>query len=185
MRIWLRNSQSHDHTIDFGSRTQWCNDENAMERQCDGNDASTRLLWCNGMMATKRYYIAPLLLHHFCIIASSGYGVFAHMRYLKKMATGLHCNLQLLWFIYHWSNIMHACIKCVYRISFFLMLIRSKECDKHWPILISIHFWFLKCFQKPQFTFNVTQHYCLKYLKIFSIKLYVVYLCNLFPIFSK
>ena len=130
MRIWLRNSQSHDHTIDFGSRKQWCNDENAMERQCDGNGASTRLLWCNGMMAMVWWRRSDIILHHcYCIISASSLHqameFFAHMRYLKKMATGLHYNLQLLWFIYHWSNIMHACIKCVYRISFFLMLIKS------------------------------------------------------------
>ena len=123
------------------------------------------------------------------------------------MAKGLHC--------YDLSVIMHACIKCIYRICIYLMLIRSKECDKYWPTLISIHiviitnrsccikmsrivisfliqdrvhkltFWFFKCFQKPQFTFNVTQHNCVKYLKIIGFKLYVAYLCNLFAIFSK
>ena len=152
-------------------RWQWCKYTITMVQWYDGDEA---ILYCTIVIAS--------FLHHLLHQATE---FFAHMRYLKKMATGLHCNLQLLWFIYHWSNIMHACIKCVYSISFFLMLIRSKECDKHWPILISIHFWFLECFQKPQFIFNVTQHYCLKYLNIFSFNLYVVYLCSLFPIFSK
>ena len=103
------------------------------------NGAMTKTRWNDSampMMQVHDYYGAmvwwrrsDIILHHcYCIISASSIHqameFFAHMRYLKKMATGLHCNLQLLWFIYHWSNIMHACMKWVYRTCFYLMLIR-------------------------------------------------------------
>ena len=70
--------------------------------------------WHDDDGAMLRWRWSDVLSHHrYRVIAPSRYRPFLHMRCLKKMATGLHCSLTLLWFFYHLSNILLACIKSI------------------------------------------------------------------------
>ena len=86
----------HYHTIApsrSGSMQRWR--DGAMPRWYDGDDGMTTSL--------------SFSRHCTIVIANIALSTFLHIRCLKKMATWLHCRLQLLWFIYHQSNILHAC----------------------------------------------------------------------------
>ena len=116
--------------------TRWCNDDSAMERWC--KDTRTMVRWYDGNEAMLYYTtVITSLYYRFCVIGPSRYGLFLNMRYLRKMATGLHCSLQF----------MHACwlIDWLYiygvlrRIGNILAIWRRNTCIKC-VLLLIVHF---------------------------------------------
>ena len=105
-RMGPRSSLSHYRIIVFGLKEQWRDGVMTMSdgtcttvrwRWCHVNGAIVILWWSDALLHHRYHVIAPLLSRHRTIALST----FLHRRCLKKMAKGLHCSLQLLWFIYH------------------------------------------------------------------------------------
>ena len=69
--------------------TRLCADDDAMVRQCDGDGAMVHVRYGDEAML----YISH---HRYKVIGPSPLSSFLLMRRLNKMATGLHCSLQLL-----------------------------------------------------------------------------------------
>ena len=91
--------------------TRWWWRDYGMTRWCDGDDDDLMAQWWDGATVRWRWchdgdevmlfrVIATSLSRHRTITLST----FLHMCCLEKMATGLSCSLQLLWFIYNVSN---------------------------------------------------------------------------------
>ena len=87
------------HTIVVGSLKRWRDDAMTMKQW---NDSAIALLqWHDGISQLND--VDEAMIFRGIVIASSHHRAieFLLMCYLKRITTGSHCSLQLLWFIYN------------------------------------------------------------------------------------